>query len=195
MKTLEILVTEKSFAQCLEENALPMPPMPEERLEDVREYYPNFFSTDPRDLLANVSTLSLVSLDVMFPPYEDTEKMDYFGCGLLGNGLQSWFFTYFLCTKNLEIAISLPWGNVYDDAKADKILLEKMYQLLEVCGAYIKPDKVIRFVVDVDHIEWEILNAQKEVLQCGQELKTLLDALMLINDVNMCTKSQSWLKA
>lgn len=113
--TIQGLRLPEGFAGMLEDNGLPLPPLPLEAINELEQTDEWFFATDGREPLSGLAGLYLEDLDAVFDSPEAPQGLRegpvrYLGCGLLGGGLQSWQFRYLLDAGRLRFGLSLPWG-------------------------------------------------------------------------------------
>lgn len=99
--TIQGLRLPEGFAGMLEDNGLPLPPLPLEAINELEQTDEWFFATDGREPLSGLAGLYLEDLDAVFDSPEAPQGLRegpvrYLGCGLLGGGLQSWQFRYLL---------------------------------------------------------------------------------------------------
>ena len=113
--TIQGLRLPEGFSGMLEDNGLPLPPLPLEAINELEQTDEWFFATDGREPLSGLAGLYLEDLDAVFDSPEAPQGLRegpvrYLGCGLLGGGLQSWQFRYLLDAGRLRLGLSLPWG-------------------------------------------------------------------------------------
>ena len=99
--TIQGLRLPEGFAGMLEDNGLPLPPLPLEAINELEQTDEWFFATDGREPLSGLAGLYLEDLNAVFDSPEAPQGLRegpvrYLGCGLLGGGLQSWQFRYLL---------------------------------------------------------------------------------------------------
>jgi hypothetical protein len=111
-----------SSAQALwESEQLPFPPVPEHLAARLASAGPHVFSTralafTPYDLNAFVQEIE-----------DDTKPEDYAVVGFDGHGINSWAAHYYVVNGPLALFLQLPWGGVYDDAKAAREEIVQMF--------------------------------------------------------------------
>ena len=105
--TIQGLRLPEGFSGMLEDNGLPLPPLPLEAINELEQTDEWFFATDGREPLSGLAGLYLEDLDAVFDSPEAPQGLRegpvrYLGCGLLGGGLQSWQFRYLLDAGRLR---------------------------------------------------------------------------------------------
>ena len=108
--TIQGLRLPEGFAGMLEDNGLPLPPLPLEAINELEQTDEWFFATDGREPLSGLAGLYLEDLDAVFDSPEAPQGLRegpvrYLGCGLLGGGLQSWQFRYLLDAGRLRLGL------------------------------------------------------------------------------------------
>ena len=89
--TIQGLRLPEGFAGMLEDNGLPLPPLPLEAINELEQTDEWFFATDGREPLSGLAGLYLEDLDAVFDSPEAPQGLRegpvrYLGCGLLGGG-------------------------------------------------------------------------------------------------------------
>ena len=102
--TIQGLRLPEGFAGMLEDNGLPLPPLPLEAINELEQTDEWFFATDGREPLSGLAGLYLEDLDAVFDSPEAPQglregPLRYLGCGLLGGGLQSWQWMRAACAS------------------------------------------------------------------------------------------------
>lgn len=170
------------FAEMLEENRLPIPPIPLSAIPFLEEREPAFFATDARPFTRNLHCINLDSLDMMrrgggFPfalnaPQDMASHEDgvlYVGCGLRGYGLQNRYFCYALEMASLRIVLSFPWGNVYEDADGAYESLEGLLHVIELCQhmqGTMKEGCVLELALGQECV-WQVLETTEDMTDSG----------------------------
>lgn len=132
--TIQGLRLPEGFSGMLEDNGLPLPPLPLEAINELEQTDEWFFATDGREPLSGLAGLYLEDLDAVFDSPEAPQGLRegpvrYLGCGLLGGGLQSWQFRYLLDAGRLRLGLSLPWGGAWNDPKRNACPLRRLAAL------------------------------------------------------------------
>ena len=91
--TIQGLRLPEGFSGMLEDNGLPLPPLPLEAINELEQTDEWFFATDGREPLSGLAGLYLEDLDAVFDSPEAPQGLRegpvrYLGCGLLGGGPQ-----------------------------------------------------------------------------------------------------------
>ena len=91
--TIQGLRLPEGFSGMLEDNGLPLPPLPLEAINELEQTDEWFFATDGREPLSGLAGLYLEDLDAVFDSPEAPQGLRegpvrYLGCGLLGGGLR-----------------------------------------------------------------------------------------------------------
>ncbi len=127
--TLETVRFPEGFKALLEENALPMPALPLNAIDQLRQVTERFYAT------ANMPE------PTRFASVEEAEaflahRARYAGYGVVGYGVQSREVVYVVQTAHLQFALSLPWSRLYGDPEEEQAALRTALDLAEVCLAY-----------------------------------------------------------
>ena len=146
--TIQGLRLPEGFAGMLEDNGLPLPPLPLEAINELEQTDEWFFATDGREPLSGLAGLYLEDLDAVFDSPEAPQGLRegpvrYLGCGLLGGGLQSWQFRYLLDAGRLRLGLSLPWGGAWNDPETERLSLEAACSFIEACQACLPQSGVL----------------------------------------------------
>ncbi len=174
------------FKTFLKENQLPVPPLPLAALDTLIQTDEFFFATDRRDIFAQNTSLSLDLLEILkvnapLPPIpgpdSQTLPFDYCGCGLCGHGIQSWRFRYILLSPHLNVILSLPWGNAYNDPEEERDALERGLALVQVCQQQMPEQGCLFLTLDESACFWRMQDDEGQVLRDGTDLPRLMDEL------------------
>ncbi len=178
--TIQGLRLPEGFAGMLEDNGLPLPPLPLEAINELEQTDEWFFATDGREPLSGLAGLYLEDLDAVFDSPEAPQGLRegpvrYLGCGLLGGGLQSWQFRYLLDAGRLRLGLSLPWGGAWNDPETERLSLEAACSFIEACQACLPQSGVLNVVLDAERCAWRLDTPEGDVQQQGEGLYALLD--------------------
>lgn len=189
----------EGFAGMLEDNGLPLPPLPLEAISELEQTDEWFFATDGREPLSELTGLYLEDLDAVFDGSETPQPIGdglvrYLGCGLIGEGLQSWQFRYLLDAGRLRLGLSLPWGGAWNDPEAERVSLEAACSFIEACQACPPQSGVLNVVLDAERCAWRLDNAEGEALQQGEGLYALLDLMQGLDSELIGMSNVNWMR-
>lgn len=196
--TMQGLRLPEGFAGMLEDNGLPLPPLPLEAINELEQTGEWFFATDAREPLSGLSGLRLEDLDGVFDspatPHLGAGPVRYLGCGLIGEGLQSWQFRYLLDAGRLRLGLSLPWGGAWNDPEAERVSLEAACGFIEACQACMPQSGVLSVVLDAERCAWRLDNPEGETLQRGEGLHALLDLVQGLGSEPSGMSNVNWMR-
>lgn len=196
--TVRELRLPEGFAGMLEDNGLPLPPLPLEAVNELEQIDEWFFATDGREL-SELAGLYLEELDALFggpgaPQGIGEGPVRYLGCGLVGRGLQSWQFRYLLDAGRLRLGLSLPWGRAWGDPEAERLSLEAACRFIEVCQACLPRSGVLSVVLDAERCAWRLDTPEGEVRQQGEGLDALLDLMQGFDSGPVGIPNVNWMR-
>ena len=182
----------------LEDNGLPLPPLPLEAINELEQTDEWFFATDGREL-SGLAGLYLEGLDALFggpgaPQGIGEGPVRYLGCGLVGRGLQSWQFRYLLDAGRLRLGLSLPWGRAWGDPEAERLSLEAACRFIEACQACLPRSGVLSVVLDAERCAWRLDTPEGEVRQQGEGLDALLDLMQGFDSGPVGIPNVNWMR-
>ncbi len=127
--TLETVRFPEGFKALLEENALPMPALPLEAIDQLNQVTASFYATSG---IPEPKRFSSVKAAQAFL----AQRARYAGYGVVGHGVQSREVVYVVKTGHLQFALSLPWSRLYGDPEEEQAALRTALDLAETCLAY-----------------------------------------------------------
>ena len=215
--TIQGLRLPEGFAGMLEDNGLPLPPLPLEAINELEQTDEWFFATDGREPLSGLAGLYLEDLDAVFDSplgpddylvimtrghQADFEVLRetlrapvrYLGCGLLGGGLQSWQFRYLLDAGRLRLGLSLPWGGAWNDPETERLSLEAACSFIEACQACLPQSGVLNVVLDAERCAWRLDTPEGDVQQQGEGLYALLDLMQGLDSGLVGMSNVNWMR-
>lgn len=180
--TIQALRLPEGFAGMLEDNGLPLPPLPQEAINELEQTGEWFFATDGRTPLAGIAGLYLEDLDAVFDGAGTAQSpggspVRYLGFGLVGGGFQSRQFRYLLDAGRLRLGLSLPWDGAWSDPETERASLEAACSFIEACQSCLPPSGVLSVVLDAERCAWRLETSEGEVQQQGEGVYALLDLL------------------
>ena len=214
--TIQGLRLPEGFAGMLEDNGLPLPPLPLEAINELEQTDEWFFATDGREPLSGLAGLYLEDLDAVFDSPEALQGLRegpvrYLGCGLLGGGLQSWQFRYLLDAGHhqaaqglqgrqaadagrLRFGLSLPWGGAWNDPETERLSLEAACSFIEACQACLPQSGVLNVVLDAERCAWRLDTPEGDVQQQGEGLYALLDLMQGLDSGLVGMSNVNWMR-
>ena len=176
--TIQGLRLPEGFSGMLEDNGLPLPPLPLEAINELEQTDEWFFATDGREPLSGLAGLYLEDLDAVFDSPEAPQGLRkgpvrYLGCGLLGGGLQSWQFRYL---------------------ETERLSLEAACSFIEACQACLPQSGVLNVVLDAERCAWRLDTPEGDVQQQGEGLYALLDLMQGLDSGLVGMSNVNWMR-
>ncbi len=179
------------FSSFIEENSLPMPPIPLSCISMLEEGRINSFASDARRVVVPTNALSLVYIDEYIADNEDflmkstlqkddeiIENMHFCALGLGGHGIQNNFFYYIEERSNYKLILRMPWANAYTENESEKPKLEKAFELIKLVQITPFDGYRLTLILDNSSCEWALIKrADNTVLNKGTSFKELLELL------------------
>ncbi len=148
------------FKEFFEENALPLPPIPNALVDSLAEIDVDKFSTYKKMIYFPPVAIKLDSIDTLLPSsfgldQENTEEVKGFcALGLGGYGVENRFFYYLEDYNNIKCIIRMPWGKVYGNEAKDRENLDKVMTILKIAKLCDLEKYQLQLVFDNSSCEW-----------------------------------------
>ncbi len=181
----------QQFSYMLEAHAIPEFSLPTHAIPRIQQISNTFFataegaeflaqSTNLAEMLENYTIIEGRTL-LAEENTQDENTVLFLGCGLSGYGLQNWKFYYFLITPKLKLMLSIPYGNVYNDAKMEKETMDYALKLIQVCQQNLLPEEkqTLSLFFSEKEFSYCVTNDAHEKIHEGKEITKLLDLFVV----------------
>ena len=180
--TIQGLRLPEGFAGMLEDNGLPLPPLPLEAINELEQTDEWFFATDGREPLSGLAGLYLEDLDAVFDSPEAPQ------------GLREGPVRYLLDAGRLRLGLSLPWGGAWNDPETERLSLEAACSFIEACQACLPQSGVLNVVLDAERCAWRLDTPEGDVQQQGEGLYALLDLMQGLDSGLVGMSNVNWMR-